>query len=62
MQTEAQKKAKSKYREKMKRFTIDFCPTEYNLIEQIEKQPNKQGYIKNLIRTDIKTKAGTNRP
>ncbi len=55
MQTEAQKKAKSKYREKMKRFTIEFCPTEYDLIEQIKKHPNKQGYIKNLIRLDMKS-------
>lgn len=53
MQTDAQKKAKIKYREKMKRFTIEFCPTESDLIEQIKKQPNKQGYIKSLIRNDI---------
>lgn len=52
--TEAEKKAKKKYRDKGKRMTIDFYPSEADLIEQIEKQPQKQTYIKNLIRQDIK--------
>lgn len=51
--TEAQRKAKNKYRDQGKRMTVDFYPSEADLIEQIEKQPNKQGYIKNLIRADI---------
>jgi hypothetical protein len=51
--TEAEKKAKKKYRDKGKRMTIDFYPSEAELIEQIEKQPQKQTYIKNLIRKDI---------
>jgi hypothetical protein len=50
---EVQKRAKAKYKSKVKRLTIDFYPTEADLIEQINKQPNKQGYIKNLIRNDI---------
>ena len=50
--TEAEKKAKKKYRDKGKRLTIDFYPSEADLIEQVEKQPNKQGYIKALIRAD----------
>jgi hypothetical protein len=54
--TEAQRKAKNKYRAKGKRLTIEFYPTESDLIEQIEKQPQKQTYIKNLIRADIKNK------
>lgn len=51
--TDAQKRAKAKYQAKVKRFTVDFYPSEADLIAQIEKQPNKQGYIKSLIRADI---------
>lgn len=51
--TEAQKRAKKKYQPNVKRLTIDFYPTETDLIEQIEKQPQKQTYIKDLIRKDI---------
>ena len=46
--------AKKRYRAKLKRLTIDFYPTEQDLIDHVEKQENKQGYIKNLIREDIK--------
>lgn len=53
MATEAEKKAKKKYRDKGKRLYIDLYPSETDLIEQVEKQPNKQGYIKGLIRDDI---------
>lgn len=52
--TEAEKKAKKKYLAKGKRLTIDFYPSEADLIEHIEKQEKKQTYIKNLIREDIK--------
>lgn len=51
--TEAEKRAKKKYRDKGKRMTIDFYPSEADLIEQIEKQPQKQTYIKRLIREDM---------
>lgn len=51
--TESEKKAKKKYLAKGKRMTIDFYPSEADLIEQVEKQPQKQTYIKNLIRQDI---------
>lgn len=51
--TEAQKKAKKKYRDKGKRLTLDFYPTESDLWEHIQAQPNKQGYIKSLIRADM---------
>lgn len=51
--TEAQKRAKKNYQSQVKRLTIDFYPTETDLIEQIEKQPQKQTYIKDLIRQDI---------
>ena len=53
MATEAEKKAKKKYREKGNRLYIDLYPSESDMIEHIEKQPNKQGYIKGLIRADI---------
>lgn len=53
MATEAQKKAKKKYREKGNRISLDFYPTETDLWEHIQSQPNKQGYIKNLIRADM---------
>jgi hypothetical protein len=53
--SEALKRAKKKYfQKKTTRLTIDFYPTEKELIEQIEKQPKKQTYIKELIREDMK--------
>ncbi len=51
--TEAEKKAKKKYRDKGKRLTVDFYPSEADLISHIESQPNKQGYIKRLIWEDM---------
>ena len=53
MQTDAQKKAKKKYKSKVKTITVSFYPTEAALVQQVERQPNKQGYIKNLIRADM---------
>lgn len=53
MATEAQRKAKNKYRDQGKRMTVDFYPSEADLIKHIENQSNKQGYIKNLIRADM---------
>lgn len=53
MSSEAQRKAVAKYKEKVKRLTLDFAPTEADLYEHIQAQPNKQGYIKALIRADM---------
>ena len=53
MASEAQKKALEKYRAKTKRFTVDFPPSDAALWEHIQNQPNKQGYIKALIRADM---------
>lgn len=53
MNTDAQKRAKQKYQKKLKRVVVEFYPTEADLIEQIEKQTQKQTYIKNLIRKDL---------
>ena len=54
--TEAEKKAKKKYLSKGKRFTVDFYPSEADLIAHLEKQEKKQTYIKDLIRADIQKK------
>lgn len=52
--TDAQYRASQKYKkEKIKRITVDFSPKEADLWEHIQKQPNKQGYIKALIRADM---------
>lgn len=58
MTSESQKKAAKKYKEKynketLKRITTDFYPADTELWEHVQKQPNKQGYIKDLIRADM---------
>ena len=56
MASEAQKKAVKKYKEKVKRITIDFSPAEAELFEHIQQQAKKQTYIKDLIRADMQSK------
>ena len=51
--TEAQLKAVKKYREKLKRITVDFYPSEEEIWNHVQKQDNKQGYIKSLIKADM---------
>ena len=53
-QLRAVKKFKEKYKEKVKRITVDFYPTEEELWNHIQSQPKKQTYIKDLIRKDMK--------
>lgn len=53
MATDAQKKAIKKYKQKVKRITVDFYPTEEELWEHINNQTKKQTYIKDLIRADM---------
>lgn len=53
MTSEAQRRAISKYKEKVKRITIDFHPSETNLWEHLQSQEKKQTYIKKLIRNDL---------
>ena len=53
MATEAQRKAVKKYKEKVKRITVDFSPAELELWNHIQQQDKKQTYIKNLIRADM---------
>lgn len=53
--TDAQKRAKAKYkRDKIKKLMIEFYPSDAELYEKVQSQPNKQGYIKDLIRKDLK--------
>lgn len=50
----AQLRAAQKYKKaNIKRITVDFSPAEAELWEHIQGQPNKQGYIKGLIRADM---------
>lgn len=51
--SEAQLKAVKKYREKLKRITVDFYPSEEEIWNHIQNQDKKQTYIKDLIRADI---------
>jgi hypothetical protein len=53
MATEAQRKAVKKYKEKVKRITVDFSPAELELWDHIQQQVKKQTYIKNLIKADM---------
>ena len=54
--TEAQKRAKQKYNNDkvIKRVMIEFYPADAELLEKVQSQPNKQGYIKELIKKDLK--------
>lgn len=54
MASEAQRKAIKKYKEKVKRITLDFYPTDEDLWNHIQQQEKKQTYLKNLIREDMK--------
>lgn len=58
MRSEAQKKAKKNYLDKGLRFRVDFYPSEKELIDHLQKQPQKQTYIKDLIRKDIEKTKG----
>lgn len=53
---ESQKKAKAKYKSKVKVFRIECYPTEADIIAKLEEEKQKEGYaayIKNLIRADM---------
>lgn len=59
MSTEAQKKAQKKYdlenKEKYRQFQLKLNRTEdADIIAKLDDVDNKQGYIKDLIRNDIK--------
>ena len=54
MSSEAQRKAVKKYKQKVKRITIDFYPADEEVWEHIQSQGKKQTYIKDLIRKDMR--------
>ena len=52
--SDAQKRAKANYSKKVTKVTIEFYPHEKDMIDKLQEQPSKQGYIKNLIKKDIR--------
>lgn len=53
--TDAQKRAKAKYRSNtVKKILVEFYPSDAELYDKVQSQENKQGYIKDLIRKDLK--------
>lgn len=52
--TEAQKRAKAKYNEKVTKVTIEFYPADAELLQKVQEQQSKQAYLKELIRKDLK--------
>lgn len=53
--TDAQRRAKAKYKSNnVKKILVEFYPSEMELYDKVQEQPNKQGYIKELIRKDLK--------
>ena len=53
--TDAQRRAKAKYKsQKVKKILVEFYATDTELWEKLQAQDNKQGYIKELIRKDLK--------
>lgn len=52
--SEAQKRADARYAKKSVKTTlVKFYPKELGLWEHLQAQPNKMGYIKELIRKDM---------
>lgn len=51
--------AQREYNKRAKRLCIDFYPSETHLWNHVDAQPQKQTYIKNLIRSDIAGQANT---
>ena len=56
-QTEAQKRAEAKYRERVRSFNLKFYPSHADLLEHFEKQEDKAAYLRELIRKDMKKSA-----
>lgn len=51
--SEAHLRAVQKYKQKVKRITLEFHPTEEDIWNHIQSQEKKQTYIKDLIRADM---------
>ena len=57
MTTEAKLRAIKKYtKEKSKQMNLKFYPSDMDVWDYLQKQPNKAGYIKRLIRNDMEGK------
>ena len=50
---EVQRKAKQKYKKKIRRLTVELYPTEQDIIDKIDSVPQYATDIKGLIRADI---------
>lgn len=55
--SEAQLRAVQKYKQKVKRITLEFSPAEEALWNHLQSQDKKQTYIKDLIRKDMEREA-----
>lgn len=52
--SDAQRKANEKYRRSsVRQVTVRFYPDDAEVWEWLQSQPNKQGYIRELIREDM---------
>lgn len=51
--TDAQKRAKAKYQEKVRTFRIDVYPTETDILHKLTSVDKYSTYIKDLVRKDI---------
>ena len=51
--TEARKRAKAKYAEKVKRISVEFYPADMDLYDKVKSHESIQKYIKELIRKDM---------
>ena len=57
--SDSAKKADAKYKaEKTKQLVIRFYPADADILEHLQEQDSKQGYIKRLIRDDMAKVAG----
>lgn len=54
MATDAQKAARNKWnKENRKTVSVGFCPSDADLLEWLDKQPQRGAYIRSLIRDDM---------
>lgn len=59
-QTEAQKRASAKYqRNSTTNVSIRFMPGDADVLAWLRAQPNKAGYVKDLIRRDMEGRSGS---
>ena len=57
--SDARKRANAKYaKEKVRQVGLKFYPAESDIYEWLQTQPNKQGYVKALIRADMERARG----